>query len=240
MSTLLSTSTMVARLQQRIPMNLDGQFCMDKLNESYMWIEQQGAFVWNVKLATITLVALGTQVLAPTDMDVGKPASIYPRLPIPGIVAATTEIPYVPMDEFSLHEIYHTPTMQGVFSVFTIYIPTGFYTILFAPQTNAPIINTDYVVFYHMINPALSTPLTIGPNYFPTPDQFDTLLIDLAEAEIKRIYRLGGWAEALQKAQASASVELDKYRSPKRDLAGVQEQTKEVQEKSLNQAQAGG
>ena len=236
-----TTTQMVADLQQRIPMNLSSTYCMLRLNQAYQWIEQQGAFVWNILRDSITLGALATSCDVPDTMDVGKPWSIYPWIDVvpghePPICA---EIPYVPMDEIANHQIYHLPTTPTLFSCHTLTNSGGLYKFRFAPSAAADVTPVPFMIHFHQINPAISTPLTVGASKFPTPPAFDQVIVDLAEAEVRRIYRLSGWSDNIAKAQASAQLELDKYRSPKRDLAGLTEQSKEVQEKQLNQAQAG-
>ncbi len=73
--------------------------------------------------------------------------------------------------------------------------------------------------------------------YFPSPDAFDDTIVDLAEAEVKRLYQFSMWADAQGKAQNSALLLLDKYRSPKLEMAGLQETAKETQESQLRKAQ---
>ena len=69
--------------------------------------------------------------------------------------------------------------------------------------------------------------------YFPTPNSFDNLIIELAEAEARRIYGLAGW-DIIQKRAESAIVNLlDSYRSTKNVLAGLTDQQKQVSEKKM-------
>jgi len=237
---ITTTNGMISDLQQRIPIGLSSTYCMLRLNQAYQWIEQQGAFVWNITRAQITLALLSAHMDTPDNMDVGKPASIYPinLAPTP-LVAIAAEIPYVPMDELANQQIFYTPAIAGLFSCYTLVNQSGDWKIRFAPLEAISAANTDYIIYYHAINAAITTPLTAGASTFPTPPAFDQTIVDIAEAEIKRLYNLTGWEAALAKAQASAALELDKYRSPKRDLAGISEQTKEVQETQLKAVAAG-
>ena len=236
-SGLLSTNQMIADLQQRIPMGLSSTYCMSKLNYAYQWIEQQGAFTWNISRGAVVLSA-GTAITdAPDDLDPGKPWSLYPH-EAGEFEAVATEIPYCPVEDLALHQIYHLDPIPGVFSVVTMVNDSGNYRFRFAPIAATDVSNNhNFTVYYHKINPILLSPLTPGSATFPTPPAFDQSIVDIAEADIKRIYGLMGGDTALSKAQASAALLLDKYRSPKRDLAGLSEQSKEAQEHQITQQQ---
>lgn len=235
MSLLYTTTQLVAQLQARLPMGLASQYCMDQLNQAYQWLEQQGAFVWNITNGTVSLPLSSAVVDCPVDLDPGKVVSLYPQITA-SVIPISAELPYVPVDELANHQIYHLPIQAGVFSCYSIINQLGIYRFRFAPVTAVSAAATTFILYYHRLNSAMLTPLAIGADYFPTPNAFDIMLVDLAESEIKRIYSLSGFDTALAKAQASAALALDKYRSPKRDLAGLTEQTKEVQEKQLGQA----
>lgn len=252
MSQTLTTADMVADLQQRIPMGLDSNYCMAQINKAMRWIEQQGAFTWNVAYSDIT-VRQGTFWVDPADMpdqfDSGKPCTIYGQTFSSVYGSHGAEIPYVAPDRLALHELYHVRLPRGVFSVFTVVTNLG--TVTLGPATDAypdevPFLlmapssalhtteDCAYHFVYHQI-PVVT--LAAGPVYYPTPDPFDDLIVDLAEGEIKRIYQFGGWAEAIKKAQNSTLLLLDKYRSPKLEMAGITEQAKETQESQLKRAE---
>ena len=100
-------------------------------------------------------------------------------------------------------------------------VTTGAFTFNFAYHTDVSSVEFAF------------TPTATAPNYFPTPNSFDTLIIELAEAEVRRIYGLAGW-EIIQKRAESAIMNLlDSYRSTKNVLAGLQDQQKQVQERKL-------
>lgn len=251
MSTTTTTAAMVAKLQQRIPMGLANAYCMDQLNQAFRWIEQQGAFTWNLAFSDV-IVRAGTFFVAPADMpprfDAGKPTTIYG---VPHFLTGQgAPIPYVAPETISQHQTFHvfgfSGSMAGVFSVFTIVTnlgtgqggtvawPTEVPYILFAPSLSIPPVDTTYHIVYHQI-PLVA--LAEGVGFYPTPDPFDDLIVDLAEGEIKRIYNLTMWEAAIQKAQNSTLLLLDKYRSPRQELAGLTEQAKETQESQLKKAQ---
>ena len=64
--------------------------------------------------------------------------------------------------------------------------------------------------------------LTAGAStYFPTPDEFDDLIVDMADARIRQIYNMTRWAEMLQLSQAQVVKMLDQYRSTQLFPMGV-------------------
>jgi hypothetical protein len=239
---------MVTQLQQRVPMNLGRPYCMDKLNQAYEWIEQQGAFTWDVRLAVVQMAAgvyhinlLGNSLFGPTvpeapevvalaDVDVGKPISVF-QSPLGGF---RVQIPFVAADKFGLYQIFNTTPIPGVFAAWTILYDTtvSAYQIRFAPSSAVTTAVTNFALMFHKVGAGkFGDSSTV---FFPTPDQFNSLLVDLAEAEIKRNYGLMGAEVAQQKSQASIMMLADQYRSTKMFQPGLQEEGKDAQEEQLS------
>jgi len=232
----------------RIPIGLTDAYCAQELNKAWRMVEQSGAFVWNIRTTTLTLTG-GTRVLTlPSDMDIGKPASIYPAFP--GAVFRY-EIIYVPFEEFIQQFTLHSNLGGGYFSCWTIRAapppPAGppqpppppppappIYYAELAPPAAIPAVDTTYDIYYHkMMGPAI----TDGTQYLPTPDEFDDLFIDLAEAEIRRQHEMTGWDVVQKKAEAEMKALVDKYRSGKKNLAGMQEQSFQTAEAAAERAE---
>lgn len=247
MSNLLSTNAMVAECQRRVPIGLDSTFWMRKLNEAYRWISQKGNFVWDVKAFFVT-VNQGQNVFdIPSDCDPGKP--MYLAGPTSAIIGGTngigvlnSVIPYKPWDETLDQQYSELTAMVGAFSCWTFYTnftagpPTLYaYKGILYPLSAAPNGTTgayNFTFAYH--TDVSSAELAAANNvYFPTPNSFDNLMIELAEAETRRIYGLAGW-DIIQKRAESAIVNLlDSYRSTKNVLAGLVDQQKQANEKKL-------
>jgi len=248
----------------RIPIGLTDAYCAQELNKAWRMVEQSGAFVWNIRTDTITLV-LDTSVpppfrylnkaLLPADMDIGKPASIYPAFS--GAVFFY-EIINVPAEEFARSLVLHsnlvdplTGSALGYFSCWTIRpalpvppppgpVSPPLYYAEFSPRNAIPPPppqgsgNVSFSIYYHkMMGPAI----TDGTQYLPTPDEFDDLFIDLAEAEIRRQHEMTGWDVVQKKAEAEMKALVDKYRSGKKNLAGMQEQSFQTAEAAAERAE---
>ena len=243
MSTLLSTSAMVTECQTRVPIGLSSTFWMKKLNEAFRWISQKGNFIWDVKAGSATVLVGASTFQLPSDCDPGKP--MYLSGPTGGSVAQTGNllalIPYAPWDESLSQQYAEITAPAGAYSCWTYATffvgtpPVYRYLAELFPVSAAPTAGTGnftFAFYYH--TDVSSTEYTNASNiYFPTPNSFDNLLIELAEAEARRIYGLAGW-DIIQKRAESAIVNLlDSYRSTKNVLSGVVDQQKQVAEKQM-------
>ena len=222
MSTTLSTSAMVTQMQQRIPIGLSSTFCMARLNESYRWLCQRGDMQWLIKRATVVASGLSPSTFTlPADFDPG--AGCF--LSTSGVSNLYAEIPFVPWDDALKHQYYDVAMSAGEYSCWSFQTDTGY---LF--PTPAPLGPTGHLFVYHS-NPG--TPLTSGAGtYFPTPDAFDTLLIDMACAATMSPswYRLNGWDVVQKTAQDQALALLERYRTTKATILGAVEQAKKANE----------
>lgn len=236
MSTTLSTTAMIAKLQQKFPIGILAAQWLDFLNEAFRKINQsqKGGFIWQLKPVVFAL-APGAQVISylPADFDPGRSAFMYG-----GSGAATqTVIPYKPVEEF-VNEQHFSTTAIGLFSSWTFYPfftfgPPTLYQFIFrlAPDTAFPLaVPTALKLYYHAVNfPAFTNAANV---YFPTPDQFDSLIMDLAEAEARREYTASGWEKLAAAATQSMNELVDTYRTDRFDLAGVSDVMAQAQEKS--------
>ena len=245
MSTTLSTTQMVARLQRKFPLGLGVNDCMDFLNEGFRKIDQmsKGGFIWQLNVASLVLPAgAATPVPLPADFDPGKsawmrcdPFSVY-------LLPTLTEIPYKPYKEFVNQEHFQVNGV-GNFACWT-FTPSFIlgpplvnfkYILRMAPVTAYPLPgNVTLDFFYHSVAFA---PLNVGPAiYFPTPDQFDSFIIDLAEAELARVYKVSGFEKVAGAATAALAEMIDNYRTDRFDLAGLMDETMQAQEKGAERA----
>lgn len=239
MSNLLSTQAMVAQCLTRVPIGLSSTFWMNKLNEGYRWICQKGNFIWEQKSADITVNSFVNLFPIPADCDPGKPMTLVG--PIAGFVVGhnlPAEVPRLPWDEAANQRYSEMGTTPGMISCWAFKTnftagppPTYAYTgWLFPPD--AILEESEFRFYYH--TDAASTELTVGATmFFPTPNIFDNLMIDLAEAEARRIYGLAGWEIIQKKAEGSIMSLLDSYRSTKTSLGGLVDQQKQTNEKKL-------
>lgn len=245
MSTTLSTTMMVARLQRKFPLGLGANDCMDFLNEGFRKIDQmsKGGFIWQLNNTVLALpMGAATQINLPVDFDPGKSAWVRGSTAGGLLTPTFTEIPYKPYKEFINQEHFQV-TGSGNFACWTfrpnfafapqlVFLP---YVFLLAPLTAYPLTGNMALTFlYHSVSfPAF----TVGPAvYFPTPDQFDSFIIDLAEAELARVYKVSGFEKVAGAATAALAEMIDNYRTDRFDLAGLMDETMQAQEKGAERA----
>jgi hypothetical protein len=217
MSTTLSTNAMITELQFRFGMGaaLTTATCLERLNMAYRWIETQGSFVWNLKIGSLTLLANTLSTPMPIDFNPGKLWSLWHQTKF-------YAVKYVSFDDFQMMRTEGTTVTLGYFGGVTLVnVPaTSQYSAVFGPDsakdTLAP---NSFDLYYHRMTPA---ELTAGAStYFPTPDEFDDLIVDLAECRIRQHYNYTRWADMLQLSQAQVLKLLDQYRSTKLFPMGV-------------------
>lgn len=229
MSTTLTTTEMVTLVQSKTKIGLPNQEAMDRLNEAFRYINQgsKGGFIWQFKAATLTWPASTNLVAAPADFDPGKEAVLRGN----GTnTPTTTIIPYLQMKDWVNEQHYQT----SFWSSWTVYPTLPTWTIaLGGPPIVGITPSFSLPFYYHAVS---FPPLAIGPVYFPTPDQFDSLIVDLAVAEVRSIYRLSGADPLWQKTMASINNIIDTYRTDRYDLAGVTDNVAQAQEKQAEKA----
>lgn len=239
MSTTLSTQAMVADLQRRLPLGYTTTFAIDRLNEAFRWVNQQGAFVWQLRRATPGVVVASTGYFpVPNDCDPGKPYYLGGKSGVYNL-----EIPHIPYEQAMREQHYGTNITQGMYSAWTLETafvvgpPATYYYrgLVFPPEARPAGAGTDTLPFvYHALPGA---PLAISASvYFPTPDIFDSMLIEWAEAKIIRLYRLAGWEQALRDVQSAFIPLLDAYRSTKLSVQAVLDQERLAKESQLTKA----
>lgn len=228
---------MITKLQQKFPIGIGTQQWLDFLNEAFRKVNQmqKGGFVWQLKKTNITVVA-GAQVgtALPADFDPGKSAFLSGPA-----IGTATPIPYKPVSEFLAEQDFQVQG-TGAFSSwtfrpnFTVAAPTNYaWVLLLAPDTAFPlgVGGVTLALWYHAVNyPALTA---AGNAFFPTPDQFDSLIMDLAEAEARREYTASGWDKLAAGATQSLQELIGDYRTDRYDLAGIMDVTMQAQEKAV-------
>lgn len=237
MSSTLSTSAMIAALQVKHPIGIGANQWLSFLNEAFRKINQmsKGGFVWQLKQTTLIVPAGAiVPVALPADFNPGKSAFLFGN----GVSTPTaTVITYKTPSEF-LKEQHFKESDIGAFSswtfapAFTFGPPTVYgWNLLLAPNEAYPLPGiTPLGFFYHAMSFA---PFTNAANvFFPTPDEFDSLIMDLAEAESRREYNSSGWEKLAGQATTSLNEMIGSYRTDRFNLAGLQDVLAQAQEKS--------
>ena len=233
MSTTLSTTQMIALLQLKTGLGLSSPFCLDRLNEAFRLINQsgEGGLVWQLKQTTIVVPPGAiTAIALPADFDPGKTAILRGTVS----TGTLTEIPYMKWSDFVGQEHFQT-TQADFFACWTYQTtftpPTSYtYSMKLGPATAFPSAGQSLPFTYHAVS---LPPVASGAgNYFPTPDQFDSMIVDLARAEIEGIYRMTPSGAGPQAMKAVMQI-IDTYRSDRANLAGLSDQMAQAQEAQI-------
>lgn len=231
MSSTLSTQQMVVELQKRCPFGPDSPTCLGKLNNAFRWIDQNGPTVWRLTYSVLVVGAGATNVNLPADFDPSKPMYMS------GGPSWRLQIPFKPWDKFLQLQTTGGSPMGAAVGMFSAWSwaanmtgsPAVYsYTAYFFPTTGAPAAPTNFPFIYHRLTPP---PLTSGPTtYYPTPDAYDDVIVDLAEAELKRQYQIVGWEMAQKRGETALMRLAAGTRSSKEVVAELMEQSKQTQE----------
>lgn len=224
---LKSGQQLVDELTRRLT-NLDRTTALEALNRAQKWCVRQGSFQFMMTTVPYTFssgggileqvgqMAAKAQISLP--MDPGKAKMVFN---LDG-----TPIRHVPFDEFWQSVNYNIPTgtMYDTYTVKTqFYSNAPVHTFYFLPNVDG-----DAVIYYHSI---LGEIADGGGSYSELPNDFDDLLVDLAEAEERRIYDIGdSWQLLLQRSQEQIKLLLDGYRSSTQQETNLSDATVKAQE----------
>lgn len=181
---------MVTELQRRVS-QLPSADAGEAINRSIRWINRQGSYSFQVADPTTLVVANNGVTAQPATMDVGKAHVIYnPN--------------GHPVRKFGIQDAWMT----------------GNYNTLAGIGYDSYIITQSKLVFYPAINPGLTVTIIYhsittdisGAQTSNLPRDFDDLIIDLAEAEERRIWDVGdNWPQLLARAVDQIKVLLNGY-----------------------------
>lgn len=225
---------MVTRLLRKVPIGVDSTTALEYLNEGFRWIDQNGPTVWRITYSVLVVGPGATTVNLPADFDPSKPMWMS------GGPQWRMQIPFMPWDKFlQLQTTGGSPmgAAVGMFSAWSWAANSGAapasysYTAYFYPTSGAPAGATNFPFIYHKLTPA---PLVSGAAvFYPTPDAYDDVILDLAEAELKRTYQIVGWEMAQKRAETALARLAAGTRSSKEVVSELMEQAKQTQERQL-------
>ena len=222
----LTTTVMIQRLQRRLPRGFDQTLLLETLNELYQQATMK-AVRWNLVAApTLSFTKGASQVTAslPADFDPGMPCFLSGLASLDYAV----EIPYKPPDQAYKHQSYAMAPAVGQYSVWTFVSDgAGAYTAILYPFEAGGAHALPFV--YHKV-PA---DVAIGAT-FPWPKKCDYLLMDLCEAEIRRLNQLAGWEIPQKKALDGISAIVEKYLTTKQVMAGLSDESRAAGEIQAN------
>jgi hypothetical protein len=204
---------LVTELQRRVT-QISSTDAGEAINRALRWINRQGSYTFQVKDPTTLSVTASTGVATtPADMDVGKGHVVY----------GTNGLP---VRKVGIQDVTESLNFNVVSTIgWDCYIITQTKMVFFPAATGQP---ASVNIVYH-----LTTTDITGSGVSNLPKDFDDLIIDLAEAEERRIYDVGEiWPQMLARAQDQIRVLLDGYRSTSLQPMMATEAQQAIQEKA--------
>jgi hypothetical protein len=148
-------------------------------------------------------------------------------------------IPQKSWEEALKHNVYASEIAQrGNYSCWTYSVNLAGdepYMGHMFPESSHPLglDNSPFIVYHRMTMTPLSE---TGATYFPTPPEFDELLVSLAEAEGRRRYGVAGWEKIQTRSQASIQNLLKTYITDKHTQFGLENTARHAQESQAAKA----
>lgn len=196
----MTMTVMAAELNRRVTQLAigGGGPCETALNRAIRWINRQGSYTFQLQSVTaLSVVGGGSTVSTPADFDSGKACLLM----FNGIPIKNT-----PVSDLWESQNINTITDSGFSDYYITAAGSGASVITVLPINSI----TQLLTFiYHKVTADITGGATSN-----LPRDFDDLVIDLAEAEEKRIYDVGdAWPQLLARAQDQIKVLLDGYKT---------------------------
>lgn len=220
MGQTLSTSAMIDQVILRCPEMQVRSTVLFYINRAVRYWNGIASFAYNFRTgsAPIAFGAGVTSVAMPTDMDPGGEVYLYTTGTNPYPVRKAT------LDEYGIKGVYSSAKVSPNFP--DHYVIVGNTILIYPGIAGGVTLN----VIYQRITQAL----TDSPSSFSLlPDNFDDLVVDFAECEVKRIYRIVGWPELMARMVDQSKMLSDQYRIGSSASGGTTDQLREGQDSAV-------
>lgn len=202
----LTATQLTTELQRRVS-QVSSTDALAAVQRAIRWINRQGSYTFQLNSFQTWNVTSSAVYTIPTDMDTGKAHTLLNPSGLP--------VRKVGVQDSWISGNYNLPADKG----FDCYIITKVSFLFFPAQTAT----TAVAALYHLRTVDIS-----GSTTSNLPRDFDDLIVDLAEAEERRVSDVGDtWPQILARCQDQIKTLLDGYRSvsqepmPTTEAAGV-------------------
>lgn len=213
----LTADQFVAELQRRLT-SLDSTTALNAINAAIEQINRATSYTFNTNSASTILSVTASGGFAataavPANSDLGKEIAVFN--------ANGTPVRRVSPSEFWMSQNYNIPVQSPVqYDCYTFAGPSVGGSMMFVPNASG-----NVTVFSTFQSTAIS-----GAANSALPRDFDRLIVDLAEAEERRIYDIGDWATLYARAKEDLKLLADAYKTMTNEPAGVTESANKVEE----------
>lgn len=190
------------------------------INRGLRYWDSQGSYTFNAKMETFivgpSVFTFPFSSLSAT-IDPGKDIYLYMSATQSGNIPQPTSTPYpvrrVPLNEYAARGVM-PPQKANTSNIYDHYVISGTNFLFYPPLTGA----TNMTIIYHISTVPLTDSYSVFTKY---PDDFDDVILDWAEAEVKRVYRIVGWDTLLARVMEQGKMLVDQYRTTT-DVSGGQ------------------
>lgn len=215
---------MRTELQRRLQ-NLSDAHAIAALNRSIKWIERQSGYLFMAEPTPALIVV--TSRTPPEQAAIGSmQVSFDPSKGKMVFNVDGTPVQHMALSDLWMSSNYNIPgqDIYDGYAIATDYTANPpLHTFYFTPNVSGSVF-----IYYHRAHVDIAD----SPSSFSgLPAEFDDLIVDLAEAEERRVYDIGdSWQLLLGRCQDQIKVLIDGFRSESQQAAQVSDATVKVQE----------
>lgn len=220
MGQTLSTSAMIDQVVLRCPEMQTRSVVLFFVNRAVRYWNGIASFIYNFRTASAPLSwgSSVTSVPMPADMDPGGEFYLYTTGGNPYPVRKAT------LDEYGIKGVYSGSKVSANFP--DHYVIVGGNILIYPGIAAGVTLNA----IYQKIT-VLLTDSTLSHSLLP--DNFDDMVVDFAECEIKRIYRIIGWEPLMARVADQSKMLSDQYRIGSAASGGTTDQLREGQDSAV-------
>ncbi len=215
-----STSSMIDSVIVRVPEISTRSLVLYFINRALRYWNGIAAFLYQYRTASAPL-SFGPNIMTlalPADLDTGGEIYLYTTGTNPYPVRRKA------LDEYGIAGVYSGSKVSPNFPDHWVIVGAN---ILIYPGISAG-------VTLNCIYQKITAPLTDSVSSFSlVPDNFDDLIVDFAEAEIKRVYRVVGWEPLMARMMDQSKMLTDAYRIGTSASGGTTDQLREGQDSAV-------
>lgn len=202
------------------------------INKGVRYWDSMGSFQFNSVYETFTI---GGNVFQfpfsnlSKSIDPGKDIYMYMSASQSGNIPISTSTPYpvprIELKQYGIHGVYST-SKTNIGNMYDHYVIAGASFLFYPPLTGT----TNMSIVYHQSTQPLTDDYSVFTLY---PDDFDDIILDWSEAEVKRIYRLIGWEPLLARTMEQGKKLVDQYRTSTETSGGQEDRLRNMQDRKI-------
>lgn len=224
MGAIFSGADMVNEVLSRVQQNFSTGRALYFVNRAVRYFDGVASYSFNAKTGSVSYATGQTSQPAPVDLDSGKDIYAY----VVTLAGNLMPVKRVELNEYGINAVYQpAPFGPSHYTIVGASSGANVPSLLVYPPISG---GFTLSLVYH-VPPALIA--NSGTAYSNFPDAFDDIIVDWAEAEIKRIYKMAGAMEIFARVEKQLASLVDQYRTNTKLAEGLAAEARKAQERSL-------